>query len=111
MLALEHLARIQLTANQPREALRSARTALDLGPEHEEAARHSLLLTVSGEAQLALGADSEGILLLDRAAGEAERAGYDEGAVQALAALLRVNPGADYRRRYEEAVRRIADDG
>ncbi|WP_406364718.1 BTAD domain-containing putative transcriptional regulator [Streptomyces sp. NBC_00645] len=111
MLALQHLARIQLTANQPREALRSARTALDLGPEHEEAARRALLLTVSGEAQLALGADSEGILLLDRAAGEAERAGYDEGAVQALAALLRVNPGADYRRRYEEAVRRIADDG
>ncbi|MET8135118.1 BTAD domain-containing putative transcriptional regulator [Streptomyces sp. NPDC005251] len=111
MLALQHLARIQLTANRPREALRSARTALDLGPEHEEAARHALLLTVCGEAQLALGAVGEGILLLDRAAGEAEGAGYDEGAVQALAALLRVNPAADYRGRYEEAVRRIADDG
>ncbi|MCT9007699.1 tetratricopeptide repeat protein [Streptomyces rhizosphaerihabitans] len=111
MLALQHLARIQLTADQPREALRSARTALDLGPEHEEAARRALLLTVCGEAQLALGADSDGILLLDRAAGEAERAGYDEGAVKALAALLRVNPRADYRARYEEAVRRIADDG
>lgn len=111
MLALQHLARIQLAANQPREALRSARTALDLGPEHEEAARRALLLTVCGEAQLALGAHSEGILLLDRAAGEAEGAGYDEGAVQALAALLRVNPRADYRSRYEEAVRRSADDG
>ncbi|MFI0960377.1 BTAD domain-containing putative transcriptional regulator [Streptomyces sp. NPDC021080] len=111
MLALQHLARIQLAANQPREALRSARTALDLGPEHEEAARRALLLTVCGEAQLALGAGDEGILLLDRAAAEAERAGYDEGAVQALAALLRVNPGADYRARHEEAVRRIADDG
>ncbi|MEV8034292.1 BTAD domain-containing putative transcriptional regulator [Streptomyces sp. NPDC086182] len=111
MLALQHLARIQLTANQPREALLSARTALDLGPEHEEAARRALLLTICGEAQLALGAHSEGIPLLDRAAGEAERAGYDEGAVQALAALLRVNPGADYRERYAEAVRRIADDG
>ncbi|MFD5817769.1 BTAD domain-containing putative transcriptional regulator [Streptomyces sp. NPDC127038] len=111
MLALQHLARIQLAAGRPGEALRSARTALDLGPEHEEAARRALLLTVSGEAHLALGADGEGILLLDRAAGEAERAGYDEGAVRALAALLRVRPGADYRRRYEEAVRRVSDDG
>ncbi|MGW1534327.1 BTAD domain-containing putative transcriptional regulator [Streptomyces aureus] len=108
MLALQHLARIQLTANQPREALRSARTALDLGPEHEEAARRALLLTVCGEAHLALGAEDEGVLLLDRAAAEAERAGYDEGAVQALAALLRVTPGADYRTRHEDAVRRIA---
>jgi tetratricopeptide (TPR) repeat protein len=111
MLALQHLARIQLTAGRPREALRSARTALDLGPEHEEAARRALLLTVSGEARLELGADSEAVLLLDRAAEEAERAGYDEGAVRALATLLRVRPGEDYRRRYEEAVRRISDDG
>ncbi|WP_339127778.1 BTAD domain-containing putative transcriptional regulator [Streptomyces sp. f51] len=111
MLALQHLARIQLAAGRPQEALRSARTALDLGPEHEEAARRALLLTVIGEAQLALGADSEGILLLDRAAEEAERAGYDEGAVRALATLLRVRPGEGYRARYEEAVRRISDDG
>ncbi|WP_225860360.1 AfsR/SARP family transcriptional regulator [Streptomyces triticiradicis] len=111
MLALQHLARIQLTAGRPREALRSARTALDLGPEHEEAARRALLLTVSGEALLELGADSEAVLLLDRAAEEAERAGYDEGAVRALATLLRVRPGEGYRRRYEEAVRRISDDG
>jgi tetratricopeptide (TPR) repeat protein len=111
MLGLQHLARIQLTANQPGEALRSARAALDLGPEHEEAARRALLLTISGEAQLALGAEKEGILLLNRAAGEAERAGYDEGAVQALATLLRVDTGADHRGRYEEAVRRTTDDG
>ncbi|MFB7245679.1 AfsR family transcriptional regulator [Streptomyces populi] len=111
MLALQHLARIQLTAGRPREALRSARTALDLGPEHEEAARRALLLTVSGEARLALGADDEAVLLLDQAAEEAERAGYDEGAVRALATLLRVRPGEGYRKRYEEAVRRISDDG
>lgn len=92
------------------EALDSARTAFDLGPEHEEAARRVLLLTVSGEARLALGAEDEGIRLLDRAATEAEQAGYDEGAVRALEALLRVTAAADYVRRREEAVRRLADD-
>ncbi|MEU7640328.1 AfsR/SARP family transcriptional regulator [Streptomyces sp. NPDC039016] len=111
MLALQHLARIQLTANRPQEALAAARTALDLGPEHEEAARRTLLLTVSGEARLALGEESEGIRLLDRAAGEAERAGYDEGAVRALEVLLRVTARPEYRTRFEQAVRRLADDG
>lgn len=110
MLALQHLARMQLAANRPQDALDSARTALDLGPEHEEAARRVLLLTTSGEARLALGEESEGIRLLDRAAGEAERAGYDAGAVQALEALLRVTAQSEYRKRYEQAVRRLADD-
>ncbi|MFH8472303.1 AfsR/SARP family transcriptional regulator [Streptomyces sp. NPDC018000] len=111
MLALQHLARMQLTANRPQDALDSARTALDLGPEHEEVARRVLLLTTSGQARLALGDESEGIRLLDRAAGEAERAGYDEGAVRALEALLRVTARTEYRKRYEEAVRRLTDDG
>ncbi|MFE3903144.1 BTAD domain-containing putative transcriptional regulator [Streptomyces sp. NPDC059153] len=111
MLALQHLARMQLTANRPQDALDSARTALDLGPEHEEAARRVLLLTTSGEARLALGEESEGIRLLDRAAEEAERADYDEGAVRALEALLRVTARSEYRKRYEQAVRRLADDG
>jgi tetratricopeptide (TPR) repeat protein len=110
MLALQHLARIQLSVGRPQEALRVARSALDLGPEHEEAARRALLLTVSGEAHLALGEEAEGIGLLDRAAGEAENAGYDEGAVRALEALLRVTARADHRRRYDEAVRRLAAD-
>ncbi|WP_330461494.1 NB-ARC domain-containing protein [Streptomyces sp. NBC_00820] len=110
MLALQHLARVQLTAGRPAEALHVAHRALDLGPEHEQAARRSLLLTVSGEARLALGEEAEGIRLLDRAAEEAERAGYDEGAVQALGALLRVSARADLRRRYEDAVRRLAAD-
>ncbi|MGW2181009.1 BTAD domain-containing putative transcriptional regulator [Streptomyces sp. NPDC001732] len=111
MLALQHLARMQLTANLPLDALESARTALGLGPEHEEIARRVLLLTTSGEARLALGEEEEGIRLLDRAAGEAERTGYDEGAVRALEALLRVTALPDYRKRYEEAVRRLTDDG
>ncbi|WP_335933989.1 AfsR/SARP family transcriptional regulator [Streptomyces sp. PTD5-9] len=110
MLALQHLARMQLAANRPRDALASARAALDLGPEHEEAARRVLLLTVSGEARLALGDEDDGIRLLDRAAGEAEEAGYDDGAVRALEALLRVTARPEYRARYEQAVRRLADD-
>lgn len=111
MLALQHLARLQLAAGRPQDALDSARTAFDLGPEHEEAARRVLLLTVSGEAHLALGAEDEGIRLLDLAAAEAERAGYDEGAVRALTALLRVTATTEYVRRHEEAARRLADDG
>ncbi|MFF1644933.1 BTAD domain-containing putative transcriptional regulator [Streptomyces sp. NPDC058240] len=111
MLALQHLARLQLTANRPHEALESVRTALDLGPEHEEVARRVLLLTTSGEARLALGEENDGIRLLDRAAGEAESAGYDTGAVRALQALLRVTAEPEYRKRYEEAVRRLTDNG
>lgn len=111
MLALQHLARMQLTAGRPQDALDSARTAFDLGPEHEEAARRVLLLSVSGEARLALGAEEEGIRLLDEAAAEAERAGYDEGAVRALEALLRVTASPDYVRRHTEATRRLTADG
>ncbi|MEV0785174.1 BTAD domain-containing putative transcriptional regulator [Streptomyces sp. NPDC050423] len=110
-LALQHLARMQLSAGRPRDALDSARTAFDLGPEQEEAARRVLLLAVSGEAHLALGTEDEGIRLLDLAAAEAERAGYDEGVVQSLEALLRVTSGTEYVRRYEQAVRRLTDDG
>ncbi|MFG2568399.1 BTAD domain-containing putative transcriptional regulator [Streptomyces sp. NPDC048567] len=111
MLALQHLARMQLTAGRPQDALDSARTAFDLGPEHEEAARRVLLLSVSGEARLALGAEEEGVRLLDEAAAEAERAGYDEGAVRALEALLRVTASPDYVRRHTEATRRLTADG
>ncbi|MEU2668781.1 BTAD domain-containing putative transcriptional regulator [Streptomyces sp. NPDC007164] len=111
MLALQHLARMQLTANRPHEALESVRTALDLGPEHEEIARRVLLLTTSGEARLALGEEGEGIRLLDLAAGEAENSGYDEGAVRALQALLRVTAEPEYLKRYEQAVRRLTEDG
>lgn len=111
MLALQHLARMQLTANRPHEALESVRTALDLGPEHEEIARRVLLLTTSGEARLSLGEEGEGIRLLDLAAEEAENSGYDEGAVRALQALLRVTAEPDYLKRYEQAVRRLTEQG
>lgn len=111
MLALQHLARMQLAADRPREALDSARAALDLGPEHEEAARRVLLTTLCGEAQLALGAQSEGIRLLTRAAREAEDTGFSEGAVRALGALCRVSAEPELARRYERAVLRLSDDG
>ncbi|MFH9199190.1 AfsR/SARP family transcriptional regulator [Streptomyces anulatus] len=110
MLTLQHLARMHLTAHRPQEALDCARTALDLGPEHEEAARRSLLLAVCGEARLALGDEEDGVRLLDRAAQEAERAGYDEGAVRALEALLRVSSRTEFRRRHDEALRRLAEE-
>ncbi|MFJ2417101.1 AfsR/SARP family transcriptional regulator [Streptomyces brevispora] len=111
MLALQHLARMQLTAGRSQDALDSARAAFDLGPEHEEAIRRVLLLTISGEARLGLGAEAEGIRLLDLAATEAEHTGYDEGAVRALEALLRVTADTEYVRRYEQAVQRLTDDG
>ncbi|MFJ6806194.1 AfsR/SARP family transcriptional regulator [Streptomyces anulatus] len=111
MLTLQHLARMHLTAHRPQEALDCARTALDLGPEQEEAARRSLLLAVCGEAQLALGDEEDGVRLLDRAAQEAERDGYDEGAVRALEALLRVSARTEFRRRHDEALRRLAEEG
>ncbi|MCX4710057.1 AfsR/SARP family transcriptional regulator [Streptomyces griseus] len=110
MLGLQHLARMRLTAHRPQEALDCARAALDLGPEHEEAVRRSLLLAVCGEARIALGEEEDGIRLLDRAAQEAEKAGYDDGAVQALEALLRVSARTDYRRRYDAALRRLTDE-
>ncbi|GGP40643.1 AfsR/SARP family transcriptional regulator [Streptomyces sindenensis] len=107
MLGLQHLARMRLTARRPQEALDCALAALDLGPEHEEAVRRSLLLAICGEARLALGEEEDGIRLLDRAAREAEQAGYDDGAVRALEALSRVSARAEYRRRYDEALRRL----
>ncbi len=108
MLALQHLARMRLTARRPEEALAHARTALDLGPEHEEAARRSLLLAICGEAHLALGQEDDGVRLLDRAAREAEDAGYDEGAVRALEVLVRTTAEPSYRVRHERSALRLA---
>ncbi|MEW2133276.1 BTAD domain-containing putative transcriptional regulator [Streptomyces sp. NPDC005435] len=108
MLALQHLARTLLTAGRPEQSLDTVRTALALGPEHEETARRALLLTTAGEARLLLGEHEEGVHLLERAADEAERGGYDEGAARALEGLLRVAERPEYRARYERAVRRLA---
>ncbi|WP_018543806.1 AfsR/SARP family transcriptional regulator [Streptomyces sp. LaPpAH-108] len=108
MLALQHLARTLLTAGHPDRSLDTVRTALTLGPEHEEPARRALLLTTAGEAHLSLGAHEEAVHLLERAADEAEREGYDEGAARALECLLRVAEKPEYRTRHERAVRRLA---
>ncbi|MGW2995241.1 hypothetical protein ACWDA9_26990, partial [Streptomyces sp. NPDC001193] len=64
-------------------------------------------LMVSGEALLGLGHETEGIGQLDLAAREAETSGYEDGAVRALGALLRVSPDAELRARYDAAVARL----
>ncbi|MFD3723445.1 hypothetical protein [Streptomyces sp. NPDC058674] len=67
---------------------RQPRSGLPLPTRHHRHP-HILLLTIKGEALLGLGQRTEGITQLDLAAREAEAAGYDDGAVRALAALLR----------------------
>jgi DNA-binding SARP family transcriptional activator/tetratricopeptide (TPR) repeat protein len=88
MLALQHLARIHLDAGRHREALDAAEEALGLGPEHEAVARRVLLRTWQGRALAGLGDVPGGRRRLAQAALEAERTGFDEGAVTALDALL-----------------------
>ncbi|WP_030773378.1 hypothetical protein [Streptomyces sp. NRRL F-2664] len=66
-----------------------------------------LLLIVQGEALLGLGDEAGGIGQLDLAARQAESSGYEDGAVRALGALLRVSADADLRARYDAAVARL----
>ncbi|MEV5985024.1 BTAD domain-containing putative transcriptional regulator [Streptomyces sp. NPDC052051] len=110
MLALQHLARIHLTAGRHQEAFDAAQEALGLGPEHEAVSRRVLLRTWQGEALLGLGATEAGARRLIEAAREAEETGYDEGAVTALDALLRMaapTDSPDLRRRHAAARARI----
>ncbi|MFG2503455.1 BTAD domain-containing putative transcriptional regulator [Streptomyces sp. NPDC048441] len=110
-LALHHLSRHQLDTRQWQSALDTSLTALALaGPPGEgSAAARVLLLTAAGEALLGLGDETEGIRRLERAADEAESSGYDEGAVRALGALLRVSADVGLRARYDTAMVRLAD--
>ncbi|MFD3549563.1 hypothetical protein ACFWUW_28910 [Streptomyces sp. NPDC058655] len=89
-LATQHLARHQADAGNWHQALTTANHALDFHyrPGTTDIP-HILLLTIKGEALLGLGQRTVGITQLDLAAREAEAAGYDDGAVRALAALLR----------------------
>ncbi|MER7177249.1 NB-ARC domain-containing protein, partial [Streptomyces mesophilus] len=107
-LALHHLARHQLGARQWKPALDTATAALALesSPDPSGASR-VLLLTTAGEALLGLGEQAEGILRLESAADEAEAAGYDEGAVRALGALLEVSADVGLRARYDTALLRL----
>ncbi len=108
-LALQHLARHRADAGNWRLALDTATQALALHdrPGTTDIPR-TLLLMIKGEALLGLGNETEGIRQLDLAAREAESSGYDDGAVRALGALLRVSADAGLQARYDAALARLS---
>ncbi|MFJ9523589.1 helix-turn-helix domain-containing protein [Kitasatospora sp. NPDC101801] len=107
-LATQHLARHQADAGHWHQALTTATHALDFAyrPGSTDIP-HLLLLAIKGEALLGLGNHTEGTAQLDLAARQAQAAGYDDGAVRALGALLRAAPGAEVRARYDTALARL----
>ncbi|CAM5512582.1 AfsR family transcriptional regulator OS=Streptomyces alboniger OX=132473 GN=CP975_33130 PE=3 SV=1 [Streptomyces alboniger] len=107
-LALSHLARHHLDAGQWRAAHDTALTALGLdSPADTPVAARVLLLTSLGEAMVAMADEPGGIRRLEAAAREAEACGFDDGAVRALAALLRVSPDAGLQARHDAATARL----
>ncbi|MFH8612869.1 BTAD domain-containing putative transcriptional regulator [Streptomyces sp. NPDC018029] len=107
-LALYHLARHRLDAREWQAAFETAVAALDLdSPSEASTAARVLLRTVIGEALLGMGDETEGIRRLESAAREAETSGYDDGAVRALGALLRVSADAGLQARYDMAMVRL----
>ncbi|MEV7197292.1 BTAD domain-containing putative transcriptional regulator [Streptomyces sp. NPDC093510] len=107
-LALYHLARHRLDAREWQASFETAVAALDLdSPSEASAAARVLLRTVIGEALLGMGDEAEGIRRLESAAREAEAFGYDDGAVRALGALLRVSADAGLQARYDTAMVRL----
>ncbi|MER6785724.1 helix-turn-helix domain-containing protein [Streptomyces sp. NPDC000658] len=107
-LAMQHLARHWTDAGKWRRALDTATEALAFDDRSGTAdVPRILLLMVRGEALLGLGNEAEGIGQLDLAAREAESSGYDDGAVRALGALLRVSADEGLRARYDAAVARL----
>ncbi|ATL32657.1 AfsR/SARP family transcriptional regulator [Streptomyces formicae] len=107
-LALYHLTRHQLDAKQWQSALASATEASSLQAPDAPASTRALLLAAAGEALVGLGDEIEGVRCLDEAARDAEAAGYDDGAVRALGALLRVTDDDAYRARRDAARARLA---
>ncbi|MFG2622814.1 helix-turn-helix domain-containing protein [Streptomyces sp. NPDC048507] len=107
-LAMQHLARHWADAGTWRPALDTATAALAFDDRSDTAdIPRVLLLMVRGEALLGLGYEPEGIGQLQLAAREAESSGYEDGAVRALGALLRVSPDAELQTRYDKAVARL----
>ncbi|MFJ1868789.1 helix-turn-helix domain-containing protein [Streptomyces sp. NPDC088097] len=107
-LAMQHLARHRADAGEWHQALATATHALGLDnrPDTADIPR-ILLLMVRGEALLGLGNEAEGITQLDLAARQAESSGYEDGAVRALGALLRVSADAEVQARYDAALARL----
>ncbi|MFE0380888.1 BTAD domain-containing putative transcriptional regulator [Streptomyces inhibens] len=107
-LALYHLARHQLDAREWQSALETCTAAHALDDQADtSAASRVLLLTVAGEALLGMGDETEGVRRLEEAAREAESCGYDDGAVRALGALLRVSADVGLQARYDTAMVRL----
>ncbi|UKY48050.1 AfsR/SARP family transcriptional regulator [Streptomyces inhibens] len=107
-LALYHLARHQLDAREWQSALETSIAAHALhAPSDTSTASRVLLLTVAGEALLGMGDEAEGVRRLEEAAREAESCGYDDGAVRALGALLRVSADVGLQARYDTAMVRL----
>ncbi|MFF7240911.1 helix-turn-helix domain-containing protein [Streptomyces collinus] len=107
-LAMQHLARHWADAGKWRQALDMAAEALAFDDRSRAAdIPRILLLMAKGEALLGLGEEAEGIEQLDLAARAAESFGYDDGAVRALGALLRVSADAALQARYDAAVERL----
>ncbi|MFI7320847.1 BTAD domain-containing putative transcriptional regulator [Streptomyces venezuelae] len=107
-LALYHLARHRLDAREWQPAFETAVAALDLdAPSEASPAARVLLRIVIGEALLGMGDEAEGIRRLEGAAREAESSGYDDGAVRALGALLRVSADTGLQARYDTAMVRL----
>ncbi|MER5778252.1 BTAD domain-containing putative transcriptional regulator [Streptomyces sp. NPDC002039] len=107
-LAMQHLARHRVDAGKWRQALDTATEALAFDDRSDTAdVPRVLLLMVRGEALLGLGDEAGGIRQLDQAAREAESSGYEDGAVRALGALLRVSADAGLQARYDAAVARL----
>ncbi|MFD3720143.1 helix-turn-helix domain-containing protein [Streptomyces sp. NPDC058674] len=107
-LATQHLARHQADAGHWQQALTTATRTLDF--DYRPGATdipHLLLLAIKGEALLGLGHHAEGTAQLDLAARDAEAAGYDDGTVRALAALLRAAPSPEVQTRYDVALARL----
>ncbi|MFF7300574.1 helix-turn-helix domain-containing protein [Streptomyces sp. NPDC008265] len=111
-LAMQHLARHQTDAGHWPQALTTATHALTLEDKPDTTdIPHVLLLAIRGEALLGLGNHAEGTAQLHLSAREAESAGYDDGAVRALGALLRAAPGAEVQARYDAALTRLTTRG
>ncbi|MGI5447571.1 BTAD domain-containing putative transcriptional regulator [Streptomyces sp. CA-243310] len=107
-LSMQHLARHRVDAGKWRQALDTATEALAFDDRSDTAdVPRILLLMVRGEALLGLGDEAEGIRQLDQAAREAESSGYEDGAVRALGALLRVSADTGLQSRYDAAVARL----
>ncbi|MET9609613.1 BTAD domain-containing putative transcriptional regulator [Streptomyces sp. NPDC006512] len=107
-LAMQHLARHRVDAGHWRQALDTANEALAFDDRSGTAdVPRILLLMARGEALLGLAEETEGIRQLELAAREAESSGYEDGAVRALGALLRVSADPELRTRYDAAVARL----